>query len=379
MIASATQHLWLGWLSPSLRFQDDDGVAKDVCEFLRGFSVKQVIPERNGSRIGAFVLLENAIDKAAFAQLSKRRYRGEAFISVDDAQPDNPRCAGKLCPRLAGPSQFCRGWNICGHAGWQWACSFDHPDDQRPTFNADVELEAIRRGCAKFDEIETEMRRSMPGVHIVNIVRARNLALEKLYEQRRTFIHEKQGFVVEKELWHGTSVDAIPTLLQHGLQPPADRRPSSECPVSGNKGLCTTLCSTDCKFCTEAHCWNKCHMYGLGVYMADIAQKSHQYVRKSSREQTYSMLRCRVILGNPYLIEGNLLSGSAMHDLCWCKDPSDFLDKLAEDWSVSKGHDSYYVKGQGGSQKHGLGVHNNEYIVFQPFQILPLYRVDYTC
>merc|ERR1712151_195612 len=95
--------------------------------------------------------------------------------------------------------------------------------------------------------------------------------------------------------------------------------------------------------------------------------------------RVYSMLRCRVVLGNPYLIEGNLLSGSAMHDLCWCKDPSDFLDKIAEDWSVTKGHDSYYVKGQAGSQKHGLGVHNNEYIVFQPYQILPLYRVDYTC
>jgi len=92
----------------------------------------------------------------------------------------------------------------------------------------------------------------------------------------------------------------------------------------------------------------------------------------------YSMLRCRVSLGNPYLIEGNLLKGSAMHDLCWCKDPSEALESLAEEWSINKGHDAYYVKGLAGAQKHGLGVFNNEYIVFQPFQILPLYRVDYT-
>merc|ERR1712066_1068681 len=93
--------------------------------------------------------------------------------------------------------------------------------------------------------------------------------------------------------------------------------------------------------------------------------------------EVYSMLLCRVCLGNPYLIEGNLLSGSAMHDLCWCQDPSEFLESVAEDWSVAKGHDSFYVKGQSGAQKHGLGVYNSEYIVFQPFQILPLYLVEY--
>jgi hypothetical protein len=109
----------------------------------------------------------------------------------------------------------------------------------------------------------------------------------------------------------------------------------------------------------------------------DIAQKNHQYVRTLAGS-TYSMLRCRVCLGSPYLIEGNLLSAASMHDLCWTQDPSEFLETLAEDWSVAKGHDSYYVRGQAGSQKHGLGVHNNEYTVFQPYQVLPLYRVDYT-
>lgn len=198
-----------------------------------------------------------------------------------------------------------------------------------------------------------------------------------MYEQRRSFIHDKQGFAVEKELWHGTSVDAIPTLLQHGLQPPADSSASDACPVSGGKGLCTTLCSTECGLFTHAHRWGRCHMYGLGVYLADVAQKSHQYVRNKG-STTYSMLRCRVCLGNPYLIEGNLLSGPAMHDVCWCQDPGEYLESMAEDWSIAKGHDSFYVKGQAGCQKHGLGVYNNEYIVFQPYQILPLYRVDYT-
>jgi len=44
---------------------------------------------------------------------------------------------------------------------------------------------------------------------------------------------------------------------------------------------------------------------------------------------------------------------------------------------VAKGHDAFYMKGMAGSQKAGLGVYNSEYIVFQPYQILPLYQVDY--
>merc|ERR1712048_1526748 len=91
----------------------------------------------------------------------------------------------------------------------------------------------------------------------------------------------------------------------------------------------------------------------------------------------YSMLRCKVLLGNPYLIEGNLLENKAMHNLCWCKNPGDMLETYAEDWNTEKGHDAYYVRGLAGASKAGLGVYNSEYVVFQPYQILPLYQVDY--
>merc|ERR1711879_621172 len=91
----------------------------------------------------------------------------------------------------------------------------------------------------------------------------------------------------------------------------------------------------------------------------------------------YSMLWCRVCLGSPYLIEGNLLGASAMHDVCWCQDPSEQLETIADEWNVAAGHDTFYVRGLSGAQRAGLGVYNSEYIVFQPFQVLPLYRVDY--
>jgi len=340
--------------------------------------------------------------------LGKRLYRGQFTISIDDAQPQNPRCAGKPCPRLSGPSHYCRGWNIRGHHSWNWGCSFDHPAEMRPTHGAQYSLERVSKDSAKFDEIKTELCRSAPFVsgngasgmpHIVQVRRVVNSALERLYEERRGFLYDKHGFAVEKELWHGTSCKALPELLTHGLQPPSDMQPGESCPLSGGKGLCTSLCGTGCTHCVDSHNWNKCHMYGLGVYLADLAQKSHRYVREPYKlgdkdpigsvptpaaagigragQSVYTMVRCRVVLGNPYLIECNLMSPSAMHDVCWCQDPSDMLETGSEEWSMARGHDAYFVRGLTGKQKAGLGVYNNEYIVFQPYQILPLYCVDY--
>jgi hypothetical protein len=504
MTADSTSFLWLGWLAPELARQSDDAIEDDVADFLEGLQVQEVVPERNGARVGAFVRLAKGISKTKFSEVADRRYHGKFRISVDDAQPQNPRCAGKVCPRLSGPSKYCRGWNIAGHHAWNWGCPFDHPLELRPTHNASYYLESVSQNSAKYDEIETAMMQSAPfhnGMpRIVGIQRLVNQALEEMYEKRRNFLTQKHGFAVEKDLWHGTSCKAIEELLTHGLQPPSDVAPSEECPVSGGKGLCTSLCSTACKHCQEPHVWNKCHMYGLGVYLADMAQKSHRYVRapelrmldtygagpktgvgatiqgidgelwgrvvydngncwqlesgriakkategvrwiwasdsrkpaqgvgayivgadwsswgrvvgdegncwrlesgriakketegirwwwdeesanseNSEKEErlVHSMLWCRVCLGSPYLIEGNLLGTSSMHDVCWCQDPSEQLETLADEWNVASGHDAFYVRGLNGAQRAGLGVYNSEYIIFQPYQVLPLYRVDY--
>jgi hypothetical protein len=460
MSADLTRHLWVGWLDPRLCCQDDDAITEDVEAFLVGHCVAEVIPERNGARIGAFVLLAKGISRTEFESLRRRLYHGEFRISVDDQQPGNPKCKGKLCPRLTGPSHYCRGWNLKGHHAWQWGCPFDHPGDQRPTHGAEYTLERVSNSTAKYDEIETELLSSAPftsadgtcgNPRIVAVHRIINKPLQRLYEERRGFLHDKHGFAVEKELWHGTNCKALPELMTHGLQPPADTKPSDECPHSGKKDLCTTLCGTDCRHCREAHAWDRCHMYGLGVYLADLAQKSHRYVREpgfacctagrrdhswqtvlagrwrdfddatqdvletahkagkrvhsfvargfryefnfermvqinvntgrerparrieisasetdedsgsldlcgafggcsGSSPRVYSMLRCRVCLGNPFLIEGNLMRSDAMHNMVWCQDPTDALDSSAESWNIAKGHDAFYVRGLAGAQ-----------------------------
>lgn len=153
-------------------------------------------------------------------------------------------------------------------------------------------------------------------------------------------------------------------------------------------------------------------MYGLGVYLADMAQKSHRYVRgqcehrrdvdghyysetdfllqyggdgrarwEAARRDSctvYTMLRCQTNLGSPFLIEGNLTSKDGMHDVCRPVDPSDWLDHCPEEYDHRRSNTSYFVKGQGGATWSGRAVVNNEYVVFQPWQVWPRYIVHYT-
>merc|ERR1712066_338769 len=93
----------------------------------------------------------------------------------------------------------------------------------------------------------------------------------ELYRKYLTTKHLEEPAV--QELFHGTNNNVLGFLYQHGLQPPSDMEASDSCPVSGRRGLCTSLCNNDCKHCTQQHKWNKCHMFGLGIYLADKAQK----------------------------------------------------------------------------------------------------------
>eukprot|EP01064_Diplonema_japonicum_P038067 TRINITY_DN910_c0_g1_i3.p1 TRINITY_DN910_c0_g1~~TRINITY_DN910_c0_g1_i3.p1 ORF type:complete len:919 (+),score=285.69 TRINITY_DN910_c0_g1_i3:63-2819(+) len=374
MVAQNTRHLWLGWLNPAVG-RDDEELAKDVKEFLKGHQVKMLKPERNAARVGAFVELETPVNQLQMAELNCRLYHGEHIITVDNAQPDNPYMRSKPCPRLNGPSRYCRGWNIKGHCDWTETCSFKHDASNFINYGANLEYTEVSEGSAKYEELATEMRKG--GLtKIKRIRRVVNKSQERAYESRRSFSHEKHGCVVEKELWHGTACSVLDKILASGLQCPSDSQASEACPVSGGKGLATTLCGTDCKHCTEKHEWKRCHMFGLGIYLADQAEKSHRYV--TPEKGVYSLVKCRVNLGNPYLIEANLKASNGLHDVVRCVDPSAFIKPLKKvEWDLIKSHDSYYVKGLGSNAKTGFGVINSEYIIFQPAQVLPLYVVDY--
>merc|ERR1711862_936663 len=128
-----------------------------------------------------------------------------------------------------------------------------------------------------------------------------------------------KGEPTVRELYHGTNNNILDVLYKHGLQPPSDMQASERCPVSGGKGLCTSLCNNDCQYCTERHEWNKCHMFGLGIYLADLSQKSHRYCSQPeqlpSGRRRFRMVVCSV-LGTGLEVAGHLRDKDAMHDVC---------------------------------------------------------------
>jgi hypothetical protein len=234
----------------------------------------------------------------------------EHLICVEDME-GSPE---QKCPKWI--ANYCRGQNLrYTHPCWCW-----HP--RQVTDNARYTLEAIDLEGAKGNEIVGNFLSTAPfhdGMpRVVGIKAIKNDVLTRLHEEFRQYLankHREEPKV--RELYHGTNNNILDVLYQHGCKPPSDIQASDKCPVSGGKGLCTTLCNNDCKYCTEKHEWSRCHMFGLGIYLADMAQKSHRYVsqpRTVGGRRQYRMIVCSV-LGRAFKIEGHLKHAEAMHDV----------------------------------------------------------------
>merc|ERR1712196_221620 len=159
------------------------------------------------------------------------------------------------------------------------------------------------------------------------------------------------------------------------------------------------------KYCPEKHEWSKCHMYGLGIYLADMAQKSHRYVSQpqagKAGRQTYRMVVCTV-LGKSFQIEGHLRQPHSMHDVVNVRaltdeTVNDMIDHCPscspccsashsgvgasivgqDNFEVAEKSDLLFVKGLGSAVRPGFSVVNSEYIALHPHQCLPKYEIEY--
>merc|ERR1712187_707539 len=247
--------------------------------------------------------------------------------------------------------------------------------------------------------IMTEFMKSFPFIdgqpRVAAVKAIINHTLARCHEGYRQYLATKHGEEpTVRELYHGTNNRILETLYTHGLQPPSDCNASEACPVSGGKGLCTSLCGNDCKHCTEKHEWNKCHMFGLGIYLADIAQKSHRYcsqpeVKPGGRRQ-FRMIVCSV-LGRAFTVSGHLRHKHDMHDVVTVRalqddDLTEMIeptcspcnpDGVADVTEVAEKSDLLFVQGLGGECRSGFSVVNSEYIAFHPHQCLPKYEITY--
>merc|ERR1712070_334498 len=307
--------LWMGFLHAHLsdKSLEEDirfFLTKHAPEYVEGLAIQIV----KGHFKKAHTVLKRPIPRDLVRKLNSLPFveNGQArTICVDDGHGSR----GQKCPKfIAG---YCRGQNL----RFTHPCWCDH--DRRPTERSRFELTRISLDSAKGVELTEKFIGSAPFHNgmpkVIGIKAIHNDVLSRCHDEYRDYLttkHLEEPAV--QELYHGTNNNILDVLYKHGLQPPSDMQASERCPHSGGKGLCTSLCNNDCKHCTEKHEWNKCHMYGLGIYLADMAQKSHRYVSQPSMNksgrQTFKMVVCSV-LGKSYQVEGHLRRAEAMHDV----------------------------------------------------------------
>lgn len=391
MAREAATVLWMGFLHAHL---SDDSLRRDVhgflqehaAEYLEGAKIQIV----KGHYKKAHVILRIPMPRALVHRLNAAPFFENGVqrtICVEDAHGS----PGQKCPRyIAG---YCRGQNL----RYTHPCFCDHP--RRATEGARFTLEPIDLSGAKGSEIRDKFMSSAPFHNgrptIVGISAIKNDTLSACHEEYRRYLRTKHmEEPAVQELYHGTNNNILATLYRHGLQPPSDTRASESCPLSGGKGLSTTLCGNACEHCTQKHEWDRCHMFGLGIYLADMAQKSHRYVSQpqvSGRRQTYRMIVCSV-LGKAFQIEGHLRERTAMHDVVNVRAlDEEELDAMIEpcrtcgtsamsadsrEGSAEKS-DLLLVKGLGDKCRPGFSVVNSEIIAFHPHQCLPKYEIEY--
>jgi len=379
--------LWIGFLHAHL---SDASLESDVRAFLTRHARHHVAGLRvqiiKGTFKKAHAVLTVPMDRELVHRLNRVTFVEEGkerTVCVEDSH-GSPE---QRCPKfIAG---YCRGQNLrFTHPCWCW-------HEKRRTESARYTLEALSLSSAKGNEIACKFMASAP-FHdgypsVLQINAIHNPVLEGCHEEYRKYLQTKHGEEPSvRELYHGTNNNILDTLYKHGLQPPSDTTASERCPVSGGKGLCTTLCSNDCRYCTEKHEWSRCHMYGLGIYLGDLAQKSHRYCSQPEVQhgrRRYRMLICSV-LGKAFKLEGHLRRDRAMHDVVNHRAiQEEELAEMIEPCSVEGGSDPrhlceksdlLFVQGLGHRHcRPGFSVINSEYIAFHPHQCLPKYEIVY--
>lgn len=134
-------------------------------------------------------------------------------------------------------------------------------------------------------------------------------------------------------------------------------------------------------------------MFGLGIYLADLAHKSHRYCSQPQHvaggRRRFRMVVCSV-LGRAFKVDGHLRQAQAMHDVVnvralQAEDLAEMVEPCCSPCSPVAGDaaeeaeksDLLFVQGLGHGCRPGFSVFNSEYIAFHPHQCLPKYEITY--
>ena len=228
-------------------------------------------------------------------------------------------------------SGYCRSRNLA----FSKKCTFEDHTVEREM--APAMLEVLEHRSEEFVTIERDFkanwRHSKSTVTVTKIEKVTcNAQLEEAFKATKLSMERRNIMSSQRQLYHGTHADNINNVLKTGFQPPSDYVIHPECPTWGHyhdKGLLTSPCLSDCAHCakpphSKRHVWNKCHMYGLGIYFADQSSKSDIYVRPKDMTTGKRMLLVDVLLGDPHHAD-YLPKEDAYHDLVIAPDGKDSI------------------------------------------------------
>lgn len=145
--------------------------------------------------------------------------------------------------------------------------------------------EKLNPNSSSFTQMKLSFEAEFKSATVKNITLIKNTEFEKKFNLVRSKLGQnigkgdKKDFITtestETLLYHGTCERFLDDIYNNGFKLPADYNHNINCKnFPGNKTTLPSLCYINCKACCgdqiKQHQWNTCHMYGLGIYFADV-------------------------------------------------------------------------------------------------------------
>jgi hypothetical protein len=111
---------------------------------------------------------------------------------------------------------------------------------------------------------------------VKNIYEIKNeTAIEKYQFLEKSFAAKYKETSGEGQFYHGTSEKFLQSIYDDGFSLPSDYAHNSNCKRNKTApaySLCDNTCPDCCGVNKQKHVWKQCHMFGLGIYFANLPQ-----------------------------------------------------------------------------------------------------------
>ncbi|CAD6240988.1 GSCOCG00009044001-RA-CDS [Cotesia congregata] len=211
-----------------------------------------------------------------------------------------------------------------------------------------TDIKELSVNAKEFEIIQQYIEKTHSFVHNKYEIEVKKIFVVNRAGEAQRFNNRTRGIGNRMLLWHGTAVTNISSILLKGLRVP-------------KKSFSSTS-----------------HIFGRGIYFADVVSKSANFCRVKGQNSTVLLLLCEVALGSmeeKYEPDNNLVLPKKKHSVFARGQYGPNCDDCTE---ISPGVKVPYGKlvEQKLSEKSKLKLIHNEYVVYDPAQIKIKYLVQ---